>query len=99
MTLTPAAGTYVATFTSSMGSSDGSTVFVSIYVAGVKKAASETRNLINLTGFGVGGNMESPCACIAIITVDGTQVIDIRWRTTTGTATMHQRELILLKAA
>ena len=93
MTLTPGAGDYHVWFSSSV-ESDGSndSQFVSIYVNGVQLAHTEreiyTEESIPDTSF--------PVATHARVTgVLAGQAIDVRWRTTGGTATMHERTLLV----
>ncbi len=92
MTLTPAAGTYLATFSSSvLNSGNGaSRLFVSIYSAGVQVAHSERE-------IGIGGGANVPVHTNAIVTVDGTQAIRAMWRAVAGTNTAHERSLTLIR--
>lgn len=95
MTLTPAAGTYKVSFTSSVEVTvAGATTFPSIYVAGVQEASSERE--IQRTGF-LGGLLSQGFACEAIVTVNGSQAIEGRIRTTAGTATIHERTLTIVE--
>lgn len=92
--VTPAAGTYLVWLAGSFESSNASAVmFASIYMAGVQVAASERE--IDAPG----SNESSDFTCIARVTVNGAQAIDGRWRTTAGTATMHERQVMLLRVA
>lgn len=95
MTLTPGAGDYLVWFSGSIeGTASNSTQNVSIYQNGSKVNHSEreihTENSILSTSF--------PVATHAHITSLGaSQPIEIRWRTTAATATMHQRTLVVQK--
>lgn len=95
MTLTPAAGTYLVSFTGSVEvSSAGATTFPSIYAGGTQEAASERE--IQRTGF-FGGLISQAFACVALVTVNGSQAIEGRIRTTAGTATIHERTLAIIE--
>lgn len=92
MTLTPAAGTYLALFDSSVvNSGNGATrLFVSLYAGGAQIAHSE-RNI------GISGGANTTASSQAVITVNGSQAIEARWRAVAGTNTAHQRSLILIR--
>jgi hypothetical protein len=94
MTLTPAAGTYLALFSSSfLNSANGaSRLFISIWSAAAQVAHSE-RNI------GIAGGSNVPGHTNAIVTVNGSQAIEARWRAVAGTNTCHQRSLTLIKLA
>jgi len=93
MTLTPAAGNYLVWFSSSVEVTDnGEQVFTSIYAGGTKQLASERQ-----IGFFRSNDARMNFSCMAYVTVNGVQAIEGRWRTSVGTATMHQRTLVLLK--
>lgn len=104
MTITPAAGTYFVSFSTTLNSSNNAaTLFVSIFSGGVQKADSERRATprVNASG-GFGGNanldIDLPIATNGVVTVNGSQAIEIRWRRDTGgTATAHQRTMNILK--
>jgi hypothetical protein len=96
MTLTPDAGTYTVTFTSSLElSSSNSASFFSIYSAGSQVAASE-----RMAKRGAGqGQVALPFTCVAKVTVNGSQAIEGRVRVDAGTATIHQRTLLAVEVA
>jgi hypothetical protein len=92
MSITPGAGDYLIWFSGSMESSATSTQYASIYVNGAQLGHSErrvfTEGSIPSTSF--------PVATHAYVTgVGAGQAIEVRWRTTGGTATMHQRTLVV----
>ena len=92
MTITPGAGDYHIWFSGSVESSATSYQYVSLYVNGVQLAHTEreiyTEGSITNTSF--------PVATHARVTgVGAGQAIEVRWRTTTGTATMHERTLMV----
>lgn len=94
MSATPAAGTYLVFLGSSMQSSNGAAVMrTSIYSGGTQVAASQR------TTDAPGTNEATSFMCMALVTVNGAQAIDGRWRTTAGTATMHERQLTLVRVA
>lgn len=92
MTLTPAAGTYLALFsTSAVNSGNGaSRMFFSIYSDGVQVAHSERE-------IGVAGGANSAVNTNAVVTVNGSQAIEARWRAVAGTNTAHERSLTLIR--
>ena len=96
MTLTPAAGTYAVTFTSSVElSANNSAAFFSIYSAGSQVAASERK-----AQRGAGqGDVGLPFTCAAKVTVNGSQAIEGQVRVSAGTATIHQRTLMIVEVA
>lgn len=95
MTLTPAAGTYLVWFTGSVDhSSSNDSIETSIYAGGVQNSASERRFTRGLFS-----NVTTPFSSVAIVTVNGAQAIEGRWRTTAATATMHERTLAILRVA
>lgn len=92
MTLTPAAGTYVVWFAgSAQNTTNNATVYMSIWAAGAQVAASEERMVMG------GANKAQAFCCVAIVTVNGAQAIEGRWRVSGNTGTMHQRTLAILK--
>lgn len=94
MSITPPAGTYRVVFSTSVENSNaGGVLFVSIYAGGVQAAASERE--IDAPG----ANESSDATSVAVVTVDGSQAIEGRWRRSAGTALMHGRILILNRVA
>lgn len=92
MTVTPAAGTYLARFCSStVNSGNGAERnFVSIYSGGSQVPYSEVR-------LGISGGGVVPVTTIAQVTVNGSQAVEARWRVIAGTGSMYQRSLILTR--
>ena len=94
MSLIPGAGDYLIWFSTVLENSDNETTYVSIYVNGVKDDASERRweneSSIPNTPSTVATNGRA-------LGLEAGQAIEIRWRTTNNTATMHQRTLNILK--
>lgn len=99
MTITPAAGTYLAMFSSTVDHSAQSVAVVaSLYSGGVLKTDS-VRGVVPRFN-GIGANTLSPCvATQGLVTVNGSQAIEARWKTASGTATAHQRTLTILRVA
>lgn len=96
MTITPASGTYLVWFSGSTDhSANSATIDLSIYSGGTIQASSE-RAFVRGAGQ---GNVTVSFACMAKVTVNGSQAIEGRWRTSTSTATMHERTLMILKVA
>jgi len=95
MTATPGAGTYLVLFSTSLSHSSASgATYVSIYANTSQVAASERRlTLADLKQIG----QIVPLATQAVVTVAAAQVIEVKWRTSTSTATAYQRTLTLLK--
>ncbi len=94
MASTPGAGNYIAFFSSSWENDNTETMCLSIYINGVKDEASERRYYVD------GSIPDTPLPVATQVTVNGLgdgEVIDVRWRTTNGTAKMHQRKLTILK--
>ena len=95
MTITPASGTYLAMFSTSGGvGSNNATGHWAIHVGGTIVSHSE-RQLI--TGGGPTSGMEDSMMTQAIVTPNGSQAVDVRYQTSTGTFTMHERSLTLIR--
>lgn len=97
MTITPVAGTYLAIFSGTVDHSNQNVAVVtSLYVGGVLKTDS-VRGPIPRTN-AVGAVTMSPSVAITgIVTVNGAQAIEVRWKTSAGTATVHQRTLSIFR--
>ena len=92
MTLTPAAGTYLVFFTSDLSLSvAGGTVYTSVYFNGTQQTNS-MQTYVNAST----GNRFS-CNNQAKVVADGTHAITIDWKVSSGTATMGNRSMILLR--
>lgn len=94
MTITPASGTYLAWFSGSgnVGTKNANYT-TSVYVGGVQQATSIC------TSFMGGASHDEAFISIAKITVDGTQAIEGRWQVSSGTGTLHQRCLLILRVS
>lgn len=92
MTTTPAAGTYIVTFSSSMGIDNKATsIDYAIFVAGVQELISH-----RFLDSGVSGS-RNVSHTHRIVTVNGAQTVDVRWQITSNTATCYERSMILLR--
>lgn len=97
MTITPISGTYLVMFSTWLTASAASNVHtMSIYVNGVQNAGS-IRAAIPFSSASLAATQDIPLSTNAIVTVNGSQAIDIRWRTSAGTATAHNGTLDILK--
>jgi hypothetical protein len=92
MTDTPAAGTYMVTFsTSGATSNNGSSIDVAIHVAGVIVQHSERTS---------DSNQNKVIHTQALVTVNGAEVVDVQWVLAgAGTATVHERVMLLTRVA
>lgn len=96
MTLTPPAGTYMAWFSGSVGQSAAdNTVTVSIYAGGSQIAHTQRVNTPTPT-FSAGA-ARTTVATNGVVTVNGSQAVEIRWRRNAGTATCDQRTFNLIQ--
>jgi hypothetical protein len=95
LTLTPPAGTYwVIASTDLLHSNNGAEIYISIYVDGVQIAHSE-RMIENPRWT----NASWEGFTQALVTVDGTEAIELRWRTNTGTATANNRAIGVMRVS
>jgi hypothetical protein len=99
MTITPAAGTYLAFFTGAIYETvngTGPVVTMSIYAGGAQIASSPV-SAADTASF------DTPFCCVAVCVVNGAQAIEGRWSQDgggTNTATMHgNRSLKIMKIA
>lgn len=100
MTVTPAAGTYLALFNTDINSTAaGAAISVSFYIAGVQVATS-LRKIIPFDGGALSATAARGIASMQeILTVTGSQALEVRWSTSGGTATAACRSLITLRVA
>lgn len=92
MTITPAAGTYLVLFsTSTVNSGNGAERnYFSVYSGGSQVSGTERK-------VGVGGGAYSLAATQGVVTVNGAQAVEIRWRVIAGTGTAAARKMILVR--
>lgn len=97
MTITPVAGTYLVWFSTCVDHSNQSVaVVVSIYAGGFLQTASVRSPIPRFNGVGA-ITLTPNVATQAKVTVNGSQAIEARWKTASGTATAHQRTLTILR--
>lgn len=98
-TNTPPAGTYLVIYSTWLTHGTGNaTITMSMYNNAVQKADS-VRTIIPFVGALSAVTQDIPVTLNGLLTVNGAQAIDIRWRTSGGTATAHQWTLNLIKLA
>jgi hypothetical protein len=96
MLLTPGAGIYLLTFsTSADHTSTNASTWFSVYVNGVQVVDTERE----FRRGGAGGNVKVPVTINKRIIVGDGEDVEIRWRTSAATASAYQRTLNLLKVA
>ena len=95
MALTPGAGDYLVWFSSSLeGTTANSVQDVALYVNGIQVAYT-LRNFLVESSL-IDTFQSFPVALHAYVTgVGAADVIDVRWQTSGGTATMHERTLVV----
>lgn len=99
ITLTPLAGTYQVRFTTSFThSANNANIFFSIYAGGAQDAASEMEVRPTIQG-GVTPTLALVLSgsTLAEVTVNGSQAIEVRWRTSASTATSTNRYMIITR--
>lgn len=98
MTKTPAAGTYLVLFNTDIDSNAaGAAISFSYYLAGVQ-IGSSLRKISPFDGGALSaGDARAVAALQDVITVTGAQAIEVRWSTSSGTATAANRSLILMQ--
>lgn len=99
MTITPAAGVYLVLFSCSLSrANDNASITSSIYSNGTLEAGSERQVVAN-----VSGGLSNPATTtmsvtsFAVVTVNGSQAIEGRWRRSAGTATATYRHLKVIR--
>ena len=96
MTYTPGAGDFRGSFgTSIKGSANGQTIYISIYVNGVQVASTERQ--FSLQDLKIVGTIIPIDINFIVTGVLAAQAIEVRWRTTSGTATAYTRSLSLFR--
>lgn len=99
MTITPSAGTYLVTFGTTVDhSAQAVAVVVSLFVGGVQDTDTVRSPLPRFNAIGA-QSLSPEVTIIAIASVDGTQAVEIKWGTASGTATAHQRTLNVIRIA
>lgn len=95
---TPPAGIYIAWFSGDLNSGTaGAAISVSFYVGGTQSAAS-LRKIIPFSGGTLtSGSARGAVALQELLTVNGSQTIDVRASTSSGTQTIASRTLTILR--
>jgi len=92
--LIPAAGTYVVIFGSSVSqSANTNSVKITMFSAGTE-VINSVRTWVRGSGASTG-----TVSTQVLVTVDGTQIIDMRWLVNTGTGTMNQRSMTFIQVS
>lgn len=101
MTITPIQGVYLVLFSSSCtNSANGQDNYFSIFSDGIQVTQSERKLTPYINGIVVGNApLDLSVACMGLVSVNGFQAIDIRWRVTGGTGTCYQRSMAIIKFA
>lgn len=98
MTVTPVAGTYLVWFSCDINSANaGAATSVSFYVGGSQKADSLRKVVPFCGGTLTSGSARCGVALNGVITVNGSQAIEIRWSASSGTNTVAARTMNILR--
>lgn len=99
MAITPAAGTYLVLFSASLsGANDDANITSSIYAGGTLQTGSERQVVANVSGGFANPNTTTMSATsFTVVTVNGSQAIEGRWRRSAGTATATFRHLKIIR--
>ncbi len=96
MTLTPASGTYLGIFNTDCSSSaDDVALSASFYLNGIQLPETE-RTVIPRSNGAIGREILSTQA---VLSPNGSQPVEVRWRVSSGTGTSNNRSLHLLQTA
>lgn len=99
MTNTPAAGTYQLFFNCQASIDSDSNGDLTVYVAGSEVTANR-RNISAVASGGTTASVTTAMTIITLVTVNGSQAVEIRFRENGGgTLTVGNRELILIPVA
>lgn len=101
MTTTPAAGTYLLSYNCNAGLASDTSADIAVFVGGTEQTIFTRRLSINATGLvGATADFEVVFSTISFVTVNGSQVVDIRFRENgSGTLTVTERVLTLIPAS
>lgn len=98
MTITPVSGTYLVWFSTDINSAGaGIVVSVSIYVGGSQKADSLRKIMPFAGGTLTVGNQRVGVSTNGVVTVNGSQAIEIRWSASSGAPTSAARTMNILR--
>lgn len=97
MTTTPAAGTYLVTYSgTATENTGGATITLSVYVAASQQTAS-VRTAIPFSSAALAVAQPMVMATNAIVTVNGSQTVQIEWHVSAGTGTINQRTMDIVR--
>lgn len=91
MTVNPAAGTYAIWFSGELDNSQGNATMVASIYKGNALVPSSQRIVLHNSDIG-------SFSCMAVVTVNGSETVEGRWRTDKGTATNFHRTLLLVSS-
>lgn len=98
MTITPVAGTYLVWFSCDINSINaGNAISLSLYVGGTQKADSIRKVVPFCGGTLTSGSARCGVAINGLVTVNGSQAIEVRWSASAGTNTAAARTMNLLR--
>lgn len=97
ITITPVSGTYkVMGTTTFRHNTNNALAFLSVWAAGVQIASSQSSATPQpQAGVGAALSIDIPATSIAEVSVNGSQAVELRWRTSAGTATSVNRVLTI----
>lgn len=99
LTTTPAAGTYLVHYSVEANITADSNGDVSVFVAGNEQVET-TRNIGVTSDFGTTSTVTGTCAAMTVLTVNGSQVVDVRFRENGGgTLTVTHKVFMLIPIA
>lgn len=100
MTYLPAAGTYLLVFSANYGLGGDDSGEVQLYVNNAAQSNTTQQLNIDATGtFGAEASISSTAGFSRLITVNGSETVDVRWRATSGTLSMAVRTMHFIKVA
>lgn len=98
MTITPVSGTYLVWFSTDLNSpTAGAVISLSYYIGGSQKADSLRKVMPFAGGTLTVGNQRIGVALNGVVTVNGSQAIEVRWSTSAGTMTAAARTMNILR--
>ena len=96
MSITPVSGTYqVIGTTTFQHNTNNALAFLSIWIGAQVASSQVSATPQPQAGIGSSLNLNIPATSIAEVSVNGSQAIELRWRTSAGTATSLNRVLMI----
>lgn len=100
MTVTPVSGTYLVIFSTDLNSgSAGAVASASFYVGGTQNGVSQRKVQPFAGGTLTSGSQRIMLGLNAILTVNGSQAIEVRWSASAGTITSANRTMDIVRLA